>query len=170
MNEQTFISALKSQFNGEQLEFRGELTLLIQRDQLLDVASKIREMGFERLSDITAVDYFPQENPRFHVVYQFTSLSHRATLCVRVLVPGVRPSIATIEGVYPNANWRERELFDMFGIDVEGHSDLRRILMPHDWEGHPLRKDFPLGYEEPQFTFNFDDIARRKPRAVKGQG
>ncbi len=165
MNEQTFISALKSQFNGEQLEFRGELTLLIQREQLPAVASRVREMGFERLSDITAVDYFPQENPRFHVVYLFTSLAHRATLCVRVPVPGVRPSIATIEGVYPNANWRERELFDMFGIDIEGHSDLRRILMPHDWEGHPLRKDYPLGYEEPQFTFNFDEIDVRKPYA-----
>jgi NADH-quinone oxidoreductase subunit C len=165
MNEQTFIGALKSQFNGEQLEFRGGLTLLIQRDQLLDVANKVREMGFERLSDITAVDYFPQENPRFHVVYQFTSLTHRATLCVRVSVPGVRPGVATIEGVYPNANWRERELFDMFGIDIEGHSDLRRILMPHDWEGHPLRKDYPLGYEEPQFTFNFDEIDVRKPYA-----
>jgi NADH-quinone oxidoreductase subunit C len=165
MNEQTFIRALQSQFNGEQLEFRGELTLLIRQDQLLEVARKVREMGFERLSDITAVDYFPQEDPRFHVVYLFTSLSHRATLCVRVPVPGVYPSVATIEGVYPNANWRERELFDMFGIDILGHSDLRRILMPHDWEGHPLRKDYPLGYEEPQFTFNFDEIDVRKPYA-----
>jgi NADH-quinone oxidoreductase subunit C len=84
---------------------------------------------------------------------------------VRVPVPGVRPRVATIERLYPNANWRERELFDMFGIDIEGHSDLRRILMPHDWEGHPLRKDYPLGYEEPQFTFNFDEIDVRKPYA-----
>jgi len=165
MNEQTFISALKSQFNGEQLEFRGESTLVIQRDQLPDVVKKIREMGFERLSDITAVDYFPQENPRFHLAYQFTSLANHATLGLRVPVPGVNPSVATIEGIYPNANWRERELYDMFGIHIDGHSDLRRILMPHDWEGHPLRKDYPLGYEEPQFTFNFDEIDLRKPYA-----
>ena len=69
----------------------------------------------------------------------------------------------TIEKIYPTANWFERELWDMFGIDIEDHSDLRRLLMPHDWEGHPLRKDYPLGYEEPQFTFNYNDIARRKP-------
>ncbi len=165
MNEQKFISLLKDQFNGETLEFRGETTLVIQRDRLVDAAKKIREMGFELLSDITAVDYFPEENPRFHVVYQFTSLANQATLGVRVPVPGVNPGVATIEGVYPNANWREREIYDMFGINFEGHSDLRRILMPHDWEGHPLRKDYPLGYEEPQFTFNFEEIDVRKPYA-----
>jgi len=165
MNEQKFISLLKDQFNGETLEFRGETTLVIQRDRLVDAAKKIREMGFERLSDITAVDYFPEENPRFHMVYQFTSLANQATLGVRVPVPGVNPGVATIEGVYPSANWREREIYDMFGINFEGHSDLRRILMPHDWEGHPLRKDYPLGYEEPQYTFNFDEIDARKPYA-----
>jgi NADH-quinone oxidoreductase subunit C len=165
MNEQKFISLLKDQFNGESLEFRGETTLVIQRDRLVDAAKKIREMGFERLSDITAVDYFPEENPRFHMVYQFTSLANQATLGVRVPVPGVNPGVATIEGVYPSANWREREIYDMFGINFEGHSDLRRILMPHDWEGHPLRKDYPLGYEEPQYTFNFDEIDARKPYA-----
>ena len=165
MNEQTFISELKTQFNGQQSEFRGESTLTIERAQLLDAARRIKEMGFERLSDITAVDYFPQENPRFHLVYQFTSLSKKATLSLRVPVPGVNPGVNTIEGVYPNANWREREIFDMFGINFEGHSDLRRILMPHDWEGHPLRKDYPLGYEEPQFTFNFDEIDVSKPHA-----
>ena len=165
MNEQKFISALKDQFNGETLEFRGETTLVIQRDRLVEAAKKIREMGFERLSDITTVDYFPEQNPRFHMVYQFTSLANQATLCMRVPVPGVNPGVATIEGVYPSANWREREIYDMFGIHFEGHSDPRRILMPHDWEGHPLRKDYPLGYEEPQYTFNFDEIDARKPYA-----
>jgi NADH-quinone oxidoreductase subunit C len=83
-------------------------------------------------------------------------------LGLRVPLPGENPSVLSLESVYPNANWHEREVYDMFGISFEGHTDLRRILMPHDWEGHPLRKDYPLGYEEVQFSFNFDEIDRRK--------
>ena len=71
---------------------------------------------------------------------------------MRVPLDGNAPSLPTIEGIYPNANWHEREIWDMFGIRFEGHSDLRRILMPADWAGHPLRKDYPLGYEEVQFS------------------
>lgn len=162
MNEQKFISELKSQFNGEQVEFAGETSFIVDAEDILAVTQKVREMGFERLSDITAVDYLPEE-PRFHLVYQFTSIQHHATLTVRVRVTGVNPSVETVEGVYPAANWKEREIFDMFGIDFKNHSDLRRLLMPYDWEGHPLRKDYPLGYEEPQFTFNFEEISVRKP-------
>jgi NADH-quinone oxidoreductase subunit C len=80
-----------------------------------------------------------------------------------VPVNGQNPIVPTIEGLFPNANWHEREIWDMFGVRFEGHSDIRRILMPYDWEGHPLRKDYPLGYEEVQFTFNFDEIDLRKP-------
>ena len=90
-------------------------------------------------------------------------------LTLRVPVTEDEPQVQTVEGVYPSANWFEREIWDMFGIRFEGHSDLRRLLMPRDWEGYPLRKDFPLGYEEPQFTFNFDDIARRKISSKKGE-
>jgi len=84
-------------------------------------------------------------------------------ITLRVPLNGNSPHIETLEKVYPNANWHERELWDMFGIVFDGHSDMRRILMPHDWEGHPLRKDYPLGYEEVQFTFNVEDIKMRKP-------
>jgi NADH-quinone oxidoreductase subunit C len=84
---------------------------------------------------------------------------------LRVPLQGTDAELPTIESVYLNANWFEREVYDMFGILFKGHSDLRRLLMPKDWEGHPLRKDYPLGYEEIQFSFNFDEIDRRKPYA-----
>ncbi len=165
MNESSYISILQEKFGGEVIEFRGEHSLVVAPDTLLSVAGSLRAMGFERLSDITAVDYWPEETPRFHAVYQFTSVQHRATLCLRVPVPGISPSLPSLEQIYPNANWREREIYDMFGIHFEEHSDLRRILMPYDWQGYPLRKDYPLGYEEPQFSFNFDEIDARKPYA-----
>lgn len=163
MNESSYINTLQKKFGGEVIEFRGEQSLFVAPENLQAVAGSLRGMGFERLSDITVVDYWPAETPRFHAVYQFTSVQHRVTLGLRVPVPGISPSLPTLEKIYPNANWRERELYDMFGIHFEEHSDLRRILMPYDWQGHPLRKDYPLGYEEPQFTFNFEEIAARKP-------
>jgi NADH-quinone oxidoreductase subunit C len=165
MNEQRFVNELKTQFGGELVEFRGETRVIIKLEDLFPAVEAIRKLGFERLSGITAVDYFPAENPRFHLVYEFTSLEHGATFEMRAPVPAINPSAPSVEKIYPNANWREREIYDLFGINFEGHSDLRRILMPHDWEGHPLRKDYPLGYEEPQFSFNFEEIDVRKPYA-----
>jgi NADH-quinone oxidoreductase subunit C len=83
---------------------------------------------------------------------------------LRVPVNDADPVVPSLETLWPVANWHEREVFDMFGIRFEGNSDLRRILMPMDWEGNPLRKNYPLGYEEPQFTFNYHDIRIRKHR------
>ena len=97
------------------------------------------------LSDETAVDYWPQEEPRFHVVYQLRDVNRNLLVTLRVPLNGNAPHLETLEKVFPNANWFERELWDMFGITFDGHSDLRRILMPYDWEGHPLRKDYPAG-------------------------
>ena len=84
---------------------------------------------------------------------------------VTCAVHGDDAELPTATGVHLNANWHEREVFDMFGIKFVGHPDLRRILMPADWGGHPLRKDYPLGYEEVEFTFNFDEIEKKKPYA-----
>ena len=160
------VTAIEKRFNAEVEEFRGEMTLLVGPEVHIEAAHALRdEFEFNMLLDETAVDYFPQENPRFHILYHLYSMSHKEVLRVRVPVAGgSQPSIRTLETVYPNANWKEREIWDMFGIHFEGHSDMRRILMPEDWEGHPLRKDYPLGYEEVEFTFNFDEIDVRKPR------
>ncbi len=162
---QAAVEALRQHFGAEERIFRDEVTVLLPAEHIVEACRLLRdEHAFDFLADLTAVDYWPQETPRFHVVYQLYSYPHNLSLRLRVPLNGNAPVLATVEGVYPNANWYEREVWDMFGIRFEGHSDLRRILMPHDWEGHPLRKDYPLGYEEPQFTFNYDDIMRAKPR------
>ena len=156
------VEKLVKNYNALQDEYRGEVTLTIPRDHVIAICEQMKLAGFELLSTLTAVDYWPEENPRFNVIYQFTSISKNLSLRIRVPVPGVNPSLPSIAHIYQNANWRERELWDMFGIKAEGHPDLRRILMPADWEGHPLRKDYPLGYEEPQFSFNKEEIDQRK--------
>ena len=162
---QEIVQKLEKEFDTRAEEFRGEVSLVITADKIAAACTRIKALGFELLSTLTAVDYFPQQEPRFHVVYQFTSISKVLRLGVRLPVSGIEPKVPTISHIYGNANWRERELWDMFGVKAEGHPDLRRILMPADWEGHPLRKDYPLGYEEPQFTFNYEEIDLRKPYA-----
>ncbi|MGD0612679.1 MAG: NADH-quinone oxidoreductase subunit C [Anaerolineales bacterium] len=161
----SIVQSLEKDYGTQASEQHGEVSLVVPSEKIVAACQQVRELGFELLSTMTAVDYWPQEDPRFHVLYQFTSLSLHLNLRLRVMVPGVNPRLPTITSIYRNANWRERELWDMFGIKFTGHPDLRRILMPVDWEGHPLRKDYPLGYEEPQFTFNFDQINLRKPYA-----
>lgn len=161
---QTYQQRLLETFGGSTSEHAGDVTVILPAEKILDAARMIHdELGFEYLVYVTAVDYWPQENPRFHVAYGFRSLSQKLTLYLRAPVPGIEPSLPSIESVYKNANWQEREVYDMFGIRFEGHPDLRRILMPADWVGHPQRKDYPLGYEEPQYSFNFDEIKARKP-------
>lgn len=160
------VKALQSKFSATFEEFRDEVHLFVKPEQIVDALTLLRdEHNFELLSALTAVDYHPQSTPRFHVIYQLTSLAKNLSVQLRVPVNGDSPKVQTVTRVYAMANWRERELIDMFGIEVEDHPDPRRILMPDGTEGHPLRKDFPLGYEEPQFTFNFDEIDLRKPYA-----
>jgi NADH-quinone oxidoreductase subunit C len=162
---QPILGMLEKEFGGTASEVRGDVSLVIPAEKIAAACQRVQGLGFELLSALTAVDYWPEENPRFHVIYHFTSVAMNLVLTLRVPVPGINPSLPTVSHLYRNANWRERELWDMFGIKFQGHPDLRRILMPADWEGHPLRKDYPLGYEEPQFTFNFEEINLRKPYA-----
>ena len=160
------VQALREKFGATLEEFRGEAHLFVKPEQIVDALILLRDKHeFELLSALTAVDYGLQSSPRFHVIYQLSSLAKNVTVQIRVPVSGDQPKVPTATRVYQVANWREREVFDMFGIEFEGHPDPRRILMWEGFEGHPLRKDYPLGYEEPQFTFNFDEIDIRKPYA-----
>ncbi|MDQ3007704.1 MAG: NADH-quinone oxidoreductase subunit C [Chloroflexota bacterium] len=160
------VQALQEKYTTSIEEFRDEVHIFIKAEQIVDVLTLLRDKyDFELLSALTASDYWPQQSPRFHVIYQLSSIARNITVQLRVPVNGDQPKIPTATRVYDVANWRERELLDMFGIEVEGHPDPRRILMPEGTEGHPLRKDFPLGYEEPQFTFNIKEIDLRKPYA-----
>ena len=170
MNEQlqSAIQTLKEKFNCEEQVFRGEHTLFVHAADLLEACRILRDdFGFNLLADLTATDYWPETQPRMHISYQFYSLEHGIHLRLRVPLDEDALEVPSIEGLYPNANWHEREIYDMFGIHISGHSDLRRILMPYEWEGHPLRKDYPLGYEEPQFTFNYEKIAAQKVQATE---
>ena len=161
---QQVVKVLGERFSAEKREFRDQITLVLNPEVLVEAARVLRdELKFNMLLDVTAVDYLGEE-PRFNVVYQLYSFEKNDRLSLRVPVGSLNPHLNTVETIYPGANWYEREVMDMFGIIFDGHSDPRRIIMPADWQGHPLRKDYPLGYEEVQFTFNFDEIDLRKPK------
>ena len=121
------------------------MTIRIRANHLRSVCEFLRdapELSFKYLSDITAVDCYPNE-PRFEVVYHLHSLETFRRLRLKVRIPGDNPKVETVVTLWPGANAFEREIFDLFGIRFEGHPYLRRILLPEDWEGHPLRKDYP---------------------------
>jgi NADH-quinone oxidoreductase subunit C len=164
------IDLIKSKFPAavqDTIEFRGETTLVIEPAALIAVATFLRDepsLGFDLLSDVSAVDHAP-DRPRFAVNYHLYALDHGRSLRLKVWLDGETPSIASLTDVYPGANWHEREVWDLLGIRFEGHPDLRRIFLPDDFLGHPLRKDAAQFYEEPQFTHNFDEIERQKPYA-----
>ena len=161
------LAALRDEFDErlvDSVEFRGQLTAFVQPESIVEACKFLKDRGFKLLIALTAADYWPDE-PRFEIVYKFYSIEHDELIGLSVRLNGEEPEVPSIDAVYPNANWHEREVFDMFGIDFSGSSDLRRILMPYDWEGHPLRRDYPLGYEEVQFTFNYDEIDKRKKYA-----
>jgi NADH-quinone oxidoreductase subunit C len=126
-------------------------TIYVSRDHVLDVARVLRdapELRFAFLAELTAVDVWPRE-PRFEVVYVLVSIEHRLRLRMKVRLSGADAHIATVCGIWPAANWLEREVWDLFGIVFDGHPDPRRLLMPEDWEGFPLRKDSPVQIRRP---------------------
>jgi len=144
--ESELTQSLSAQFGDKIVEFcsyLGQNFLIARPEAVIPILEWLKtEAGFDYLVDITAVDY-PERPERFELIYILYSFSRNERIRIKTSVPdGHRPASATV--VHPTANWLEREVFDMFGIEFEGHPDLRRILMPEEWQGHPLRKDYPI--------------------------
>ena len=126
---------------------RGELTLHVRPERVAEVAQRLRdtpELRFEFLASLSGVDY-PEDPERFHVVYHLMSYTYRRRLRLEVALPAEAPRVPSVYSVYPTSDWQERETWDFFGIVFDGHPGLTRMMMPDDWEGHPQRKDYPLG-------------------------
>ena len=134
---------------GEVVEALGEVTVVVSRDTIIAVCTFMkRELGFDLLADLCGADRGPEEDPRFEVNYHLFSTVHHDRIRLKVLLSEDDVKVGSVTGVWRTADWHERETFDMFGVVFEGHPDLRRILMPSDFDGYALRKDFPLrGYE-----------------------
>ena len=123
---------------------RGETTLVVPAAHIVAVGQVLKgKQQYVRLSTVTGVDWYPSQ-PRFEVVYHLHSLSRNTRLRIKCQLSGADPEIDSLTGVWRSANWYERETFDLFGIKFRNHPDLTRIMMPEDWEGHPLRKDYPV--------------------------
>jgi NADH-quinone oxidoreductase subunit C len=124
----------------------GELTLTIAPTEIRAACSAVEAAGYNFFEDMTAVDWFPR-SPRFQLSYHILSHAFKERIRLRVPLDEADPSVESITSVWPSANFYEREVFDLFGIRFAGHPDLRRIMLPDDWKGHPLRKDYPVeGY------------------------
>ena len=136
---------------AEVSEYRGETTIVVPRELLRATAERCRQdakLQYNFLTDATCVDRFPAE-PRFELNYHLVSIPRREKVRLRVWLGGNDPVVDSLVPVWPGANWLEREIFDLFGIRFSGHPDLRRILLPEDWEGYPLRRDYPVeGYRD----------------------
>jgi|SRR5687767_3975804 len=132
----------------------GMPTIYVPSDRLVETMGVLKDsLGFTFLADMVAVDMYPRE-PRFEILYLLANIgSSPARLRVKVRIGGADPTLPTLTGLWKMANWAERELWDMFGIRIDGHTDLRRILMPEDWEGFPQRRDYPVQIKQPVKTY-----------------
>jgi NADH-quinone oxidoreductase subunit C len=153
------VSALRREREGwftEAVEAFGELTLIVPREHIAEACAHLKGapgFEFDMLADLTGVDRGPEEEPRFEVNYHLFSTKRYHRLRLKVLLDQQDVRVPSVVPVWRTANWHERETFDMFGVVFDGHPDLRRILLPDDWQGHALRKDFPLrGYEPYSLT------------------
>ncbi len=151
----------------EVIDFRGERTVVLRMEQLAAVCQLLRDdeaLRYNFLSDIVGDDYLP-DYPRFAVSYHLCSLPNKHRLRLRVWVEDPDEGPQTLADVWPIATWLEMEVYDLMGIRFKDNGSLRRLFLPEDWQGHPLRKDYPLGYEEIQFSFNWQEVDAKKPYA-----
>src|SRR5690348_14543506 len=150
MDHDALLESLQQAIPGVQFESTPSVdlhtTVFVSRDDLLAVARGLRDHGdlaFAFLAELTAVDFWPRE-PRFELVYILVSIAHRRRLRLKVRLNATDARVPTVSEIWPAANWLEREVWDMFGIAFDRHPDPRRLLMPEDWDGYPLRKDYPV--------------------------
>ena len=169
MNASTVIDLLAPLVPGAAFEAARSVdfaTIYVPADRLVDTCRALRDddaLKFTTIIEVTAADYFPRA-PRFEVVYHLLSMSRRAHLRLKVRVPE-GGSLPTVQGIWRGAGWPEREVWDMFGIVFDGHTDLRRLLMPEDWDGHPARKDYPVQIRKTAQTYEPLEISENEFRA-----
>jgi NADH-quinone oxidoreductase subunit C len=132
---------------------RGRATLVVDPVRVKPVLNHLREKGYGFLASLHGVDYYPEE-PRLGVLYELLDMGRVDRISVKARLSTAAPQIDSVCELFPGAEYPEREVYDMFGVQFTGHPDLRRILMPEDYEGHPQRRDFPMGGEPVLFTFN----------------
>ncbi|MGQ9617912.1 MAG: NADH-quinone oxidoreductase subunit C [Candidatus Aminicenantia bacterium] len=134
----------------------GDDILIIKKEGIIPVLFFLKDYGFDLLLDITAVDYY-QQKPRFEVVYHLLSLKEKMRLRIKVSVEDEVPKISSVSSIWKNADWLEREVWDMYGINFEGHPNLKRILMYEEFKGHPLRKDYPFRKRQPRINLLYPE-------------
>lgn len=143
--------------------FRGDLSFYVKAEALFDICSALSDddnLAFKLLSDITSLDWLNHENGkagRYEVVYNLYSLKNHYRFFIKVPLPEDNPTVKSVVDIWAGADWMEREVYDLMGIIFQGHPNLVKIVTPDELDGHPLRKDYPLTYEEPQFNWNKDD-------------
>jgi NADH-quinone oxidoreductase subunit C len=142
--------------------FRGRAALIVAPERIREVLARLRERGYSFLASVHGVDYYPDE-PRLGVHYELLDMERIDRIAVKLRLPSDDPVLDSVTPEWPTADHQEREVFDMFGVRFRGHPDLRRILMPEDYEGHPQRRDFPIGGEPVHFTYNDPDPAGSAP-------
>ncbi len=161
------VEKLKEAFGGDIIqvtECAGQVAVIVRRDRIVDILRFLHDDGellFDHLADLTAVDWSGKKTPRFEVVYNLFSIRYKRYLRIKAQVPEEDPRIDSVTCIWKTANWLERECYDMFGIIFEGHPDLRRLIMPEDWQGHPLRKDYPLFLEEDQEWPGYQEVKKK---------